>query len=84
MTARVGIDARRNPWAHSSGREYPPGFMDESLGILRRIALVQTNPRLEPAHCETIARALTAADAECARRYASRDHAGGAEAVSTI
>jgi dTDP-4-amino-4,6-dideoxygalactose transaminase len=66
MIAHVGIDARANPWSRSPGRDYPPGFIDESLAILKRIALVQTNPRLEPAHCETIARALAEADAECA------------------
>jgi len=66
MIDHVGIDARSNPWSYSPGREYPPGFMDESLHILRRIAFVQTNPRLEPGHCEVIARALAAADAECA------------------
>ena len=70
MNAHVGIDARSNPWAHSPGRTYPPGFMDESLSVLKRIALVQTNPRLEPAHCEAIARALAEADAECARQHA--------------
>jgi dTDP-4-amino-4,6-dideoxygalactose transaminase len=68
MVARVGIDVRSNPWSHSPGREYPSGFMDESLCLLRRIALVQTNPRLEPVHCEAIARALAEADAECAAR----------------
>ncbi|GGQ49071.1 DegT/DnrJ/EryC1/StrS family aminotransferase [Couchioplanes azureus] len=67
MVAKVGIDPRHDPWA-GSDREYPPGFMDESLGLLQRIAFVQTNPRLEPAHCETIARALCEADAECAAR----------------
>jgi len=66
MIGRVGIDARSNPWSRVPERDYPSGFMDESLAILRRIALVQTNPRLEPVHCEAIARALTEADAECA------------------
>jgi dTDP-4-amino-4,6-dideoxygalactose transaminase len=66
MVGRVGIDERTNPWAYAPGREYPPGFMDESLGVLQRIAYVQTNPRLEPRHCAAIARALAAADAECA------------------
>jgi dTDP-4-amino-4,6-dideoxygalactose transaminase len=68
MIAHVGIDERRNPWSHSPGRDYPSGFMDESLALLRRIALVQTNPRLEPVHCEAIARALAEADTECAGR----------------
>jgi dTDP-4-amino-4,6-dideoxygalactose transaminase len=72
MTGRVGIDARTDPWSHSS-REYPPGFMDESMSLLRRIALVQTNPRLERAHCEIIARALSDADAECAERLPADD-----------
>jgi dTDP-4-amino-4,6-dideoxygalactose transaminase len=66
MISRVGIDPRNNPWSHSSARDYPPGFMDQSLGLLRRIAFVQTNPRLERVHCEVIARALFEADAECA------------------
>ncbi|MBG0566103.1 DegT/DnrJ/EryC1/StrS family aminotransferase [Actinoplanes aureus] len=66
MNARVGIDARSNPWSHVPDRDYRPGFMDESLRLLRRLAFVQTNPRLEPAHCEEIAGALAAADAECA------------------
>ena len=66
MIGHVGIDARTNPWSHSPGRDYREGFMDESLAILRRIALVQTNPRLEPVHCEAIARALAEADSECA------------------
>jgi hypothetical protein len=69
MTGHVGIDERSNPWSRSPGRDYPPGFMDESLAILRRIALVQTNPRLERVHCEAIAGALAEADAECAGRY---------------
>jgi dTDP-4-amino-4,6-dideoxygalactose transaminase len=68
MIAHVGIDARCNPWSHSPGRDYPSGFMDESLALLRRIALVQTNPRLEPVHCEAIARALADADTDCAGR----------------
>jgi dTDP-4-amino-4,6-dideoxygalactose transaminase len=68
MIGHVGIDARSNPWAHSPGRDYPPGFIDESLALIRRIALVQTNPRLEPVHCEAIARVLAEADAECAGR----------------
>jgi dTDP-4-amino-4,6-dideoxygalactose transaminase len=71
MIGRVGIDARSNPWSHSAAREYRPGFMDESLALLKRIALVQTNPRLEPVHCEAIARALAEADAECAGRYST-------------
>jgi dTDP-4-amino-4,6-dideoxygalactose transaminase len=71
MIAHVGIDARSNPWTHSPGRDYPPGFMDESLAILKRMALVQTNPRLEPVHCEAIARALVEADVECAGRARS-------------
>jgi hypothetical protein len=66
MIAHVGIDGRSNPWSRSPGRDYPPGFIDESLALLRRIALVQTNPRLEPVHCEAIARALAEADAEYA------------------
>jgi dTDP-4-amino-4,6-dideoxygalactose transaminase len=66
MIAHAGIDPRSNPWSHSPGHNYPAGFMDESLSLLRRIAFVQTNPRLEPAHCEAIADALTEADAECA------------------
>ena len=66
MTGRIGLDSRNDPWAYSA-RDYPPGFMDESLALLRRVAFVQTNPRLEPAHCEAIAEALAAADAECAR-----------------
>ena len=68
MIGHAGIDARSNPWSHSPGRDYRSGFMDESLVLLRRIALVQTNPRLEPVHCEAIARALAEADAECAGR----------------
>lgn len=68
MIGHVGIDARSNPWSHSLGREYQSGFMDESLRLLRRIALVQTNPRLQPEHCQEIARALTEADAECVGR----------------
>jgi dTDP-4-amino-4,6-dideoxygalactose transaminase len=68
MIGHVGIDERSNPWSHSPAREYQPGFMDESLSIIRRIALVQTNPRLEPVHCEAIARALAEADAVCADR----------------
>ncbi len=71
MVGKVGIDARSNPWLHSPGRDYRAGFMDESLALLRRIALVQTNPRLEPVHCEAIARALAGADAECASRYST-------------
>jgi dTDP-4-amino-4,6-dideoxygalactose transaminase len=67
MVSRVGIDTRNDPWSHVPGREYPAGFMNESLSILKRIALVQTNPRLEPTHCEVIARALAEADAECSR-----------------
>jgi dTDP-4-amino-4,6-dideoxygalactose transaminase len=66
MIAHVGIDARSNPWSHTPGRDYRKGFMDESLALLKRIALVQTNPRLEPVHCEAIAEALAEADAECA------------------
>ncbi|MEV6599825.1 aminotransferase class I/II-fold pyridoxal phosphate-dependent enzyme [Actinoplanes sp. NPDC051346] len=66
MVSQVGIDPRSNPWTYSPGREYPPGFMDESLALLKRIAFVQTNPLLEPEHCAAIARALTEADAECA------------------
>jgi 8-amino-3,8-dideoxy-alpha-D-manno-octulosonate transaminase len=66
MIAHVGIDVRSNPWSRSSGRDYASGFMDESLALLRRIALVQTNPRLEKVHCEAIAKALAEADAECA------------------
>jgi hypothetical protein len=66
MTARVGLDPRSDPWSHNPDRQYRPGFMDASLSLLRRIAFVQTNPRLEPAHCATIAKALTEADAECA------------------
>jgi len=68
MIARAGVDPRSNPWSFSPGREYSPGFMDHSLGLLKRIALVHTNPRLEPVHCEAIARALAEADAECAGR----------------
>jgi dTDP-4-amino-4,6-dideoxygalactose transaminase len=68
MVSHIGIDVRSNPWSHSPGRDYRSGFMDESLSLLRRIALVQTNPRLEPVHCEAIARALAKADAECAGR----------------
>ncbi|MFI5495995.1 DegT/DnrJ/EryC1/StrS family aminotransferase [Actinoplanes sp. NPDC051859] len=66
MVAQVGIDPRTNPWEYAPGRAYPPGFMDESMRLLQRIAFVQTNPRLEPDHCATIARALAEADAECA------------------
>ncbi|GAA0459772.1 hypothetical protein Ade02nite_13860 [Paractinoplanes deccanensis] len=66
MIAHVGIDARNDPWARVPGRDYPPGFADESMRLLRRIAFVQTNPRLEPQHCAAIARALAEADAECA------------------
>ncbi len=65
MIAHIGIDSRSNPWSRSPGRDYPSGFMDQSLSLLRRIALVQTNPRLEPVHCEAIAKALSDADAEC-------------------
>jgi hypothetical protein len=68
MIAHIGIDARSNPWSHSPRRDYEPGFMDESLALIKRIALVQTNPRLEPRHCEAIARALAEADMECADR----------------
>ena len=71
MIGHVGIDARSNPWSHSPGRDYREGFMDESLAILKRIALVQTNPRLEPVHCEAIARALAEADSECADKYST-------------
>jgi dTDP-4-amino-4,6-dideoxygalactose transaminase len=71
MVARTSIDARTNPWSHSPGRDYPAGFMDDSFALLRRIALVQTNPRLEPAHCRAIATALAEADAECARLAAT-------------
>ena len=81
MIAHAGIDPRSNPWSHSPEREYKPGFMDESLSLLRRIAFVQTNPRLEPAHCHAIANALVEADAECAdmsrNGHAAAD-AGGA------
>ncbi len=66
MIAHIGLDARSNPWSHSPGRDYPPGFIDESLALLKRIALVQTNPLLEPVHCAAIARALAEADEECA------------------
>jgi len=82
MIAHVGIDARSNPWSHSPGRDYPSGFMDESLALVRRIALVQTNPRLEPVHCETIARALAEADAECAGRYMLHGQEGDKEALT--
>ncbi len=78
MIAHAGIDARSNPWSHSPGRDYPPGFMDESLSLLRRIAFVQTNPRLEPVHCEAIARALAEADAECADMSRNGDAAARA------
>src|SRR2546430_17596331 len=54
MIGHVGIDARVNPWSHSPGRDYREGFMGESLAVLRRIALAQTNPRLAPGHCEAI------------------------------
>jgi dTDP-4-amino-4,6-dideoxygalactose transaminase len=82
MLAHVGIDERNNPWSYASGRDYPSGFMDESLALLKRIALVQTNPRLEPAHCETIARVLAEADAECADRNAAGS-TGVEEALTT-
>jgi dTDP-4-amino-4,6-dideoxygalactose transaminase len=68
MVGRVGIDARSNPWSYPTAPDYPPGFMDESLALLKRIALVQSNPRLEPVHCAAIAKALAEADAECAGR----------------
>jgi len=66
MIAHIGIDERSNPWSHSPGRDYRPGFMDESLSLIRRIALVQTNPRLEPKHCKLIADAIRTADDEVA------------------
>jgi hypothetical protein len=78
MIAQTAIDPRRNPWSDSPGRNYPPGFMDRSLSLLRRIAFVQTNPRLERVHCEAIARALVEADAECAEM--SRDGDAAARA----
>jgi dTDP-4-amino-4,6-dideoxygalactose transaminase len=71
MVSHVSIDPRIDPWSYAPGRNYPDGFMDESLAILKRIALVQTNPRLEPVHCKAIALALAEADTECAEKYAT-------------
>ena len=45
---------------------YPEGFMDESLALAARIAMVQTNPRLEEQHCAVIGDALRRADAQVA------------------
>jgi dTDP-4-amino-4,6-dideoxygalactose transaminase len=42
------------------------GFMDESLAIVGRLAMIQTNPRLEPEHCRYIADAVRSADEEVA------------------
>lgn len=71
MIGHVSIDKRIDPWSYAPGRNYPDGFMDESLALLKRIALVQTNPRLEAVHCEAIARALAEADTEWVDKYST-------------
>lgn len=66
---KKSIDPRFNPWTHplyEGDVDYPEGFMDESLSIINRIAMIQTNPRLEPPHFEIIAAAIRAADEEVA------------------
>ncbi|MFC6930788.1 hypothetical protein ACFQHO_10915 [Actinomadura yumaensis] len=70
MTGRRSIDARSSPWTHplyDGTASYPEGFMDESLDLIARIAVIQTNPRLEPEHCATIAAAIRTADERTAR-----------------
>ena len=69
MRARRSIDARANPWSdpHYGGDvTYPDGFMDAGLRLVRRLALIQTNPRLEGHHCRAIAEQLREADYEVA------------------
>jgi len=69
MVAKRSVDPRCNPWTHplyGGGADYPEGFADESLALVARMAMVQTNPRLEPAHCDAIADALRQADDETA------------------
>ena len=69
MTARRSVDPRANPWTdarYDGCVAYPAGFMADSLDRVRRIALVQTNPRLEPRHCRAIAEAIRRADREVA------------------
>lgn len=78
MVEKKSADPRVNPWTHPvyhGNVAYPDGFMDESLAILNRIAMIQTNPRLEPAHCEVIADAISKADDEVARLMLSSNSA---------
>lgn len=70
MTGRRSVDARSSPWTHplyDGTASYPEGFMDESLALIARLAVIQTNPRLEPEHCATIAAAIRTADERTAR-----------------
>jgi dTDP-4-amino-4,6-dideoxygalactose transaminase len=46
--------------------DYPDGFMDASLRIAERLAMIQVNPFLEPQHCDVIAAAIRAADDDVA------------------
>lgn len=65
MVEKKSVDPRFNPWTHplyDGDMNYPNGFMDESFAIINRIAMIQTNPRLEPDHCKIIADAIGKAD----------------------
>jgi dTDP-4-amino-4,6-dideoxygalactose transaminase len=70
MVEKKSADPRFNPWTHplyDGNVNYPKGFMDESFAVINRIAMIQTNPRLEPEHCKVIAGAIRTADDEVAR-----------------
>ena len=74
MVGRRSLDPRMSPWTdprYEGNIDYPAGFDDHSLDLVRRIAFIQTNPRLEARHCRLIAAAIRDADAELAEGYAT-------------
>lgn len=74
MIERRSVDPRSNPWTHplcERDVSYPEGFVDDSLALVKQIAMIQTNPRLEPEHCAVIGAAIRAADEEVASGFGS-------------